>query len=218
MAIALRGSAEAADTSGTCIINVPAGTVNGDVMYAFLITDSAITDHASWTKLNKADLWAGTGAYGLYRRVASGEPASYSFVCGAGGADAYGIIVSFSGVNTTTPEDVACSTYASIQSLNPVAKSVTTATAAAVVLCFWGHRTAAAITQPAGITFLDDGKGGSVIYSAGYFTQASPGATGDKTATTASNHAICGYQIAMRPSASGALLHTILEHARVDIM
>ena len=92
-------------------INVPAGTVAGDVMVASIAVQPsgiAITAPAGWTLVrNNAQAAGSSSRMATYYRVATaGEPASYLWTfSGAASTGAAGGIISFSGVNNATPID-----------------------------------------------------------------------------------------------------------------
>ncbi|WP_148714450.1 DUF6701 domain-containing protein [Chitinolyticbacter meiyuanensis] len=95
-------------TNSTLTIPVPAGTVAGDVLLA-QVTGSAnpliITPPAGWTLIrsNSQNLLAAGITQALYYRVATGsEPASYTFTLSVA-AWVAGSMITFRGVNTTTP-------------------------------------------------------------------------------------------------------------------
>lgn len=121
MAIALRNATNATNGAGSSqSVNVPTGTVNGDVMLAFIngyksggTTVSVPNTPAGWTLLpgestggdkSAGGGGAGNAALGVYYRIAASEPASYTFSNNAAG-DAYldVAISAYSGVDTSSP-------------------------------------------------------------------------------------------------------------------
>lgn len=122
-------------------VNVPAGTLDGDVMIASIAwrpctsgggspCTSTVSPPSGWTVVNTMTQTAG-GATGqsmvVYRRVASAEPASYTWFFGGTPvhAGAVGGIVSFAGVDTTNPV-VASLGQATASSTTHVANQIDT--------------------------------------------------------------------------------------------
>lgn len=136
--IALRGTATTSTSTNTNItIAKPTGVITGDLMLVNIAKGGNRTTApslAGWTLIDGVNLGGGgaTQRYGavLYRVATAGEPANYTFALGAGTNSASGGIVAFSGVNTTTPFDVAPGTI-SVQpsQTGVVATSLTTVTA-----------------------------------------------------------------------------------------
>lgn len=149
MAIVRRGTpTTAAATTGVTSLafNVPAGVINGDVMWAWLVFGDAVTNVTltGWTLVDSSP--ATTIRGWLYRRVASSEPASYTvtwttttkpvFACAA-----------YSGVDTTTPEDqhgLASETVARTTHTTP---SLTPAGTGRWAIAFYGDRSTSSATK-----------------------------------------------------------------------
>lgn len=145
MSIALRSTAVAhnfGSSSVTC--NVPAGVVDGDVMVAFAFTagspQGGATADAAWgsSLTNAAD--ATNGIEGrAWVRVASGEPASYSFGVANGTDDVVVLIAAYTGVVSPGPVD-ASNSQGNASSVNIVAPSVTAANANEMLVGSFGVR------------------------------------------------------------------------------
>lgn len=102
-------TAQSANASATALsVNVPSGTVAGDVMLAQITSSkntATLTAPAGWTAIrsdNLTYLTVGVVQRLFYRVATAGEPASYSFGASVAGAIA-GTIVNFRGVDNTTP-------------------------------------------------------------------------------------------------------------------
>lgn len=91
----------------TLTLNVPSGTVNGDLLIACLNCrgDLTITDPAGWTVI--ATTASGTATtdvrFRTYWRQASSEPASYNFVTTGGAISKSGFIWRINAADTVTP-------------------------------------------------------------------------------------------------------------------
>lgn len=107
MAIAHRASTTVEANSTAAIVNnVPAGTTNGDLLiWRHSNTTTTVTaTPAGWTLLVSSTATATMQV--IWWRIAASEPASYTTGALTAGR-AIGIMSAFSGVDTTTPFDVA---------------------------------------------------------------------------------------------------------------
>jgi hypothetical protein len=149
--IRYRSSDSNAATSATSLtLNKPAGVVDGDVMVAsisFILSGMTFpTIPAGWTQERLAT--NGGSGVGVFVKVASGEPASYTWGT-SGASNMAGAISSYIGVDNTTPVD------AENGGLVANFTSVTTVTPATmlVVSSFAGNiSTTITFTPPAGMT------------------------------------------------------------------
>jgi len=112
--IRFRSATQASVGTGvaTLTLNVPAGTVQNDVMIAVVAvrpSASAITEPAGWTLIRlQPDNTNITQNLATYRRVASNsEPANYTWTFSGAPTGAVGGIMTFYGVDTTTPINVS---------------------------------------------------------------------------------------------------------------
>lgn len=191
-------------------LSKPTGTAAGDVMLAFLEADGPNTAAswasrlpAGWTLLHE-DTVSTSGFIG-YPAVAikvagAAEPATYAFSFGSQiGA---GVIVSYSGVDTTTPVD------ASAQQINGTAgtsmgiPSVTTTRTDSLLVAAYFNRQTNGVTHtpPAGMTQRISQKGAYSLSNFGIADVGIPaaGATGARTATSATADVSFGVAIALR--------------------
>lgn len=137
MTISFRSQANAAGaTSSTCVVNLPAGTVAGDLMFALFQSTFAtgagpVNTLSGWTAL--ASYTAGYPDTWLFYRVAGGsEPGSYTWsVSNGDGTSISGAIVSYQGGPTIDVAGAAISHSAT--GTNTVA-SITTANSGVLVL------------------------------------------------------------------------------------
>jgi len=181
-------------SSLTLVINVPTGTVNEDVMLAGIAirpNTAVITAPAGWTlvlRQNTALVTANSLA--VYRRVASSEPASYTWSFDSSQGSAGGII-SFSNVNTVSPVDVSGGSSTSAATVNIDAPSVTTTQVNTMLVTFHGFSSAERWSPPSGMAESFDVASIAVPSTSGeaiegnYVAQSLAGATGVKTAIAA---------------------------------
>ncbi|MCA1807743.1 MAG: hypothetical protein LC687_07845, partial [Actinobacteria bacterium] len=185
------------------VINKPSGTAEGDVLVAFIrFSGGASVTASGWTEVDSNTAYH--KIFMLYKVAGSSEPATYSFEPDAF-VTASGIIMRFSGVDTTTPSD-ATSTDNSGNSAAPRGLSVTTASDdAMLVLGMYFAGSGNSSTAPSGMTEASE-----VQYtSANYGTQASAGASGNKDATLTSSNLWQTIMWALKPASSGPAAQTI---------
>lgn len=114
-----KAKAEAAAQVGNATVTRPAGTVEGDVMFAAIVVQAGgiAAVPADWTLIRAQ------GQLFTYRKVATGaEPANYTWTPDTGGADWCALIMTFDGVDSSAPVDVSGG------SSNPIAGNSVTAT------------------------------------------------------------------------------------------
>jgi hypothetical protein len=205
MAIVAETSATGTQGWGTTLtINKPTGTVDGDVMVAFMQdVPAATTAPAGWTLVGTAN-----GAYlyqRLYYKVAASEGASYAWSWSGDGYAAGGI-VRYSGVDTTTVEDVAESTNTGA-SAAPRGLSITTATdGAMVILCVGWNNNGYTHTAPTGMTEVWE----STRVAFSDVIQATAGATGNKDATLSTSNDWGTIMWALRPASGGGATNLVV--------
>lgn len=183
----------------TLTINVPANTVNGDLLIAVLhcnsvVNPNSVTAPSGWTQV--ASNFSVNGTFALHTwigwRIASSEPASYGWTIGADTRDDHGWMFRVTGHDAVNPIDVT-GTFTSDTVLNPVAPSITTTSANALAVWICGGKngsnlaaddTSVKPTQATQIVFKksrtnSNGVGTCVAYEA----RATAGATGTRTFT-----------------------------------
>jgi hypothetical protein len=179
MAVVHRASASTNVASRTSLtITKPAGVVAGDVLVAYIMfIGGAPTAPSGWT------LQASFGSdEGVYSKVAgSSEPASYAWTIGGSAQQSGGGISAFSGVDNTSPWDVA-PTFAALFANS---HSITTLSANAMVVGGDEAGASGNITPPTGFTEFWENTGAPHQEMAGAI-QAAPGASGTKTWTNPS--------------------------------
>jgi MSHA biogenesis protein MshQ len=199
--ISYRSPASAGVSSGNLIISKPAGTVSGDFMIAAIAVrpnTATITAPSGWAQVrllvNSSDPVG--EAHGVYRLLAGGsEPSSYTWTISAN-TGAVGGILTFTGVNTSTPIDVE-NGQNTASGLTHATPSVTTTVAKTMLVTSHSFTSAATWTPPGGMTEAVDVASIAVPQTTGISLeiniaiQDSAGATGAKTAT-ASNDADVG--------------------------
>lgn len=215
MAIAINGSPTTASGSGgTCTLTVPAATDDGDLLVVVIDQRglNAITLPGGWDTraLNTSNI----NTLLTCTRIASSEPASYDWTW-SGTPLFEGVMIAYSGVNTTTPMDVAGATNADgVGSTTAVAPSLTTVTNDAMLICAWGGRAnVISWSLPGSMTPR------RTIASAPSLAVAeelvpSAGATGTRTATiTATPWA--AHSIALRPASTAGAAFPMLSDGAI---
>lgn len=157
MAITLRGTASAENTSGDLTVTLPGGTIEDDVVYAGYgeaatsDLDMAMTT-SGYTEL--ADLYAddsNDANLGVFRKVMGATPDSTAVFAEIGSAVVdEGVVVVLIGVDTTTPEDAATTTATGINSAVANPPSITTVTDGAWVIAVAESSSSSDHTAPSG--------------------------------------------------------------------
>jgi hypothetical protein len=203
MSIAFRAQTGQANSSTTTItLTVPATAQSGDVAYVVLEENGGNTWTApsGWTLLHHSSTTFPQS--NIYRRVlTSGDPGTpYSWTQPS--ADScMAVMLVFSGVNNTTPEDVTGGfTDGAAASTSIVCPSITTVTNGCMLLIFGVSGSDVTFTNPGGswTTGQSENKVGTY-----YETQSTAGATGTTTITQSSSAAYNSGTIAMRPASGG---------------
>lgn len=223
-------------------INVPTGTTTGDVMIASVsmrpcsATDNAacsttVTAPAGWTLVRQVQTrtGGGTDGYGsqlwVYQRVVTGvEPASYTWFFGGRPqqAGAGGGILTFSGVDTTSPivADAAQATASARSHATPTID--TGAVVNTMLVATFAANSAAAWTPPAGMSERVDVASRATPNDLGLSLEMSTEARAAAGAVAAKTASYTGTQptgdtgtthlLALRPAAATSLDHIRIEH------
>jgi hypothetical protein len=208
MAIALRAAGATAAGTTSVICAAPAGTVNGDVLVAFILDHATTGSSAAptgWTLQGGAA--AASGRFQVFTTVAGGNntagtPWTFSGLT----TRAQGTIIGYSGVDNTTPIDVTASARINASGTTGTT-SITTVTNGAMIVggfaalasgATWtveSTATAGALTEQAdgaNSTFC------SIAIADKLLTTA--GATGVSSATMSAAGANGGILVALRPA------------------
>jgi hypothetical protein len=199
--VSYRSAASAGVSSGNLAISKPTGTVSGDFMIASIAVrpnTATITAPSGWTLVrllvNSNDPVG--EAQAVYRLLAGGsEPSSYTWTISAN-TGAVGGILTFTGVNTSTPINIE-NGQNTANGLTHATPSVTTTVAETMLVTSHSFTSAATWTPPGGMNEVVDVASIAVPQTVGisleinYVIQTTAGATGAKTAT-ASNDADVG--------------------------
>lgn len=204
-------------------IDVPAGTVAGDVMIAAITASPSgvpITAPAGWTLVQDVVQPAGSGSrVATYYRVATaGEPANYAWALSSAHNGAAGGIVSYSGVDPLNPIDVSAGA-ATPSAATHTAPSVTTTVGGGMLVTVHAYASAAAWTPPAGMSERVDiasraNNAAGVALEMNELLLGVVGASGTRTATAAGGGSADvggAVAIALRPLNPGPH-HIRIEH------
>lgn len=189
---------------------VPAGTANGDLMFAYVTGyGQSVTANAAWTLI--ASYTARADRYWLYARVASSEPASYTWTFST--TNRYAVVTTtyiastdFAVSNVATDITVSNSPYVTSDAINRAA-SFSVPNANSIILFFGGVYSSSSKTQTPPTnpgTFTEDYDAGDTNpdfwQEIAYYKWSGSGVTGniDSTIslTSTTKHA---FAIALKP-------------------
>jgi hypothetical protein len=195
-------------------LGVPAGSVSGTLMLAFIggtgaFSGNAPTPPTGWTLLNAPLAFNGQNLNIMvyYRYAGASEPSSYTWTSGFTFGVSIGGIVTLAGAALSSPFDAQSNNTGTG---TPTANSVTTTTSHDYLFGFFGTNTSSSmLTLPGGFTTF-----WNVPYSAGVNyglaligkVLSSSGATGNITASP--SLPFVGVQIAILPSAGPSVSGT----------
>lgn len=176
----------------TLPVNVPAGTVAGDVMLAAVAvspTTASINTPTGWTLVRTLSNTSSTSSrLALFSRVATAsEPASYTWTFSSNHAGAVAGISSFSGVDTATPINVE-SGKATSSSTTHSTPSITTIYNNTLLVGIFSYASSGSWTPPSGMTEAVDiasrppSNSGGESMEISYQSQSSAGAVTAKSA------------------------------------
>lgn len=224
-AISVRGTPTSANSGTSNVtsltINKPTSTVAGDVMIATISVAGGDTTTgialAGWTKIIHS---ANTGTPpnasidSFYKVATASEGSSYTFSLGTQSFTmrAAGGIVSYAGVDNSSPIDATGTTDFGFSSANAVAPAVTTVSANAWVIgCF-------TINATNGLTFTPPGSMNERVDTASAHTtnndstlevadvlQAAAGSSGTKTAVGSGSGSWVAHLFALKPSGNATI-------------
>lgn len=190
MALAFRAAASAQAAGNEVTVNKPTGTIDGDIMIAFIVdryTSGAVVPVApeGWTEIANGAAAASHKCAAFYRR-ASNEGASYTFTTAAGVTQTSGAILSYSG-GTATGDiiDVYSNTNYTTSNTTLRAASATTTRNGAMLVFLGTAADTSTVTATAPGSFnerVDIWQNPISVYAADYIL-ASAGASGTKDAT-----------------------------------
>jgi hypothetical protein len=206
-------TAQTGSGASSIAVNVPAGVVAGDVMIAAIDAEGtgSFTVPSGWSSTGLFSGATFTGFAGVYFHVAgSSEPTSYSWGLGTS-RKAVGNIVSYVGVENSSPIEVTSTIAGNSSGTSDSAASITTTVNNTVVILDFGADDSLGsftITPPGSTTkrasIFTSGTGSVLGGQAQDFTQATAGATGTKTFTTSASIPWGAVTIALKPG-PGAL-------------
>jgi Flp pilus assembly protein TadG len=146
-------------TSGTGLnLQTPAGAAAGETLVAALaFTGAAPTiTAAGWTQINMTSNGSNVTVVSYYRTLAAAPPATYSFTW-TGAKPAVGVIVDYSGVDTTTPIDAQSNPADNTgNSKNVASNGVTGGAAGDVLVGLYGINQVATFTAPGAMNEIID--------------------------------------------------------------
>jgi hypothetical protein len=201
---------------GSFSVSKPAGTQNGDLLVSCQMTwlnggSAPAAPTGSWTALDSSFWSSGAGDYHAYYRVASGEPASYTFACGSG-QNSVVIIFAVSGAATVPEGHVA---FSQNGTNNILTGGLTTLLDNELLLAFFGEITATGTITATNGTDVGDVGTVNIAMDASYRTQATAGDTGSSTASTSGAPNVVGLLVSIPPASSAAVPRIIASIVRL---
>lgn len=154
----------------------PTGTIQGDFLLASAMsTSSSLAAPSGWTQIGTT-VTASSYTAGLWYCIRGASAPSYVWTNVAGSNDGV-TIVTFRGVNPTTPFDASAQSSAG----SAVAPTISAANATDWLVCPYCDAASTTIAAPTGMTLA----GGDTVYSViAYLALSAAGATGTKTFTS----------------------------------
>jgi len=208
MAFRSVATASTAAPATSLLCNTPAGVIDGDVMLTVVVwrsNSATLTAPGGWTEVLTDPHSGGALTLSIWRRVASSEPASYTWSI----SSAFNITIScgaWSGRDTTTPVN-ASGSQENASSTNITAPSITTNMDGCDIVYAGCRQGASGFTPDAAFTeradFQSTDAGSNTAQEIADRVQATLGATGTATATHAGAAINIGAQVALAPAAIG---------------
>lgn len=215
--IAQRGTATTAtSTTTTLTIAKPTGIAVGDIMIADIAkggNNSTAVTSTGWTLIDGVSLGGSTQRYGavLYKIAVAADVSAtdYTFALGTGTNSSAGAIIAFSGVDSTTPFDVASGTLTLTNATTASGSTKTTVNADTAIIML--TQAAGAIptwsgwstTSPGALSELFDAQhNAGTLSSVGgaWAIKNTIGATGAGTVTLSASQRNGGILLALRPA------------------
>lgn len=195
--------ANAATTTPT--VNAPSGIVAGNVLVcaiSFNGSPGTITPPTGWVELG-LEIGASNPRVGLWRKVAgSSEPASYQWSHTTSVASGM-VIARYSGVDNSTPEDVAAVGSWSAAATSFSFTGVNIVTAGAMLIVGVGVNSATTIITENSALITEVAEVGGKRCELDDGIQASSGATGTIAFTFSQSRASAAVVVALRPATTG---------------
>lgn len=197
----------ATGTTASTVVNKPACVTDGmlelmSVGVQGVDSGLIITPPSGWTQVLQTQSATANKQYWVFRKIAAGEPASYTVSFNYAPDNTVIGVLGVSGVHGSTPVNVS---GAAVQttSNSPQSPDVTTTSANTLLVYTGWVDHSSNFTPPSGMTEQLDVAGG-LSFEMATVAQASAGATGTKTATTTgtAGHA-AGAIVAVAPNAAG---------------
>lgn len=219
MAIALVNSTHVVQSSAaTIVINKPASTVDNNAMFAIINQDittpnADCTGPASWVKIGGGTVTTHMRTT-VWRKLAASEGASYTWTTIAGALALFqGIIVSLSGVDTTTFEDIAVVMNSANTGTSLTSTGGTTVTDGAWIMSMYDAWNATTLTKDASATqIVAQSGGGGDLMRVDQKTISPAGASGNVVATQdASGNEWVAASVFVRPSGAAAVVGRVLQ-------
>ena len=193
---------EANVTGVSIVCNVPPGVLNGDILILAWggnnTSGAVVASHASWTSEQTQGSGVSATGTGFLSRVASGEPASYTFTIGPGISNVGVCMLAF---RRSTGVDVKAGADNGNTNSLP-APSVTTTKGNTILICAYAMNGQSGVwTAPASMVERSryEGGGGFAGFLCCTEEIVAIGATGTRTATNTVTSNSCSVSLAIKP-------------------
>lgn len=214
------------ESSSDVIVNVPAGTVDGDAMIAVVSmrhsTAIGLVTPTGWQQLRLDTYASNLGRTGIYFRRASSEPASYTFSCASSVDRMVASILVYENVNSVLPRDVALG-QSNASSTSVTAPSVTTNHEGVMLLYVGTTNFGTTFTEPSGMTERSDKNTGTLdatglTHEIAEELLTSPGATGTNVGTAVDAAENLGQHLGLEPQYDIVTRHNNLFTGNVIVL
>lgn len=187
--------------TNSVLVNVPASTANNDLLIAEIWQEAAgaaAPTCAGWTQ--RFSIAGGSTALYLFTRIASSEPANYTFTSSNATAISGWIHRVTGAVTAGNPFNAIGSGDTASGTTSITASAITTTVANTLLMCFVGKfdGSLAVSSYQSGWTGVSFTGNSTMVCS--YIAQAAAGSTGTATTTFVSNDEFTGVIAAIAPS------------------
>ncbi len=186
------------------IVAVPVGTANGDAMVAFVSVRTGSAVPATPAGWNLIDDDTNGPSSASYWRVASSEPASYTWVV-TNAVDSIGYIATYSGADGASPINTSSVWNRLASTTNVTGTTITPSVNDCMIVWMGASSNASTLSVPGGyndrgiVTVLG---GGPMVGNLADLLQGSAAATGNLTGTAGTSANTQGELLAIQPPTS----------------
>lgn len=200
MAIAFRSQTSLGGTASAVSVVLPAGATQGDVLVVDIITSGATVSAvpSGWTQITNVQTGLTARLFSYWHAIGASDPGPWSFTLSASGSYSH-ICACYSGVDTTTPLDVAATTVGSNTAGTSIVVPAVSPTHTNTMLHsgVGEGATNRTITNPTGMTSITEVTSGR-RQEAAWQAIAATGSTGTRTWTFSGTAVYNAYMVPLR--------------------